>query len=581
VKIAICIHKVLLGGVGTSTYILCRGMREAGHEADILATAPEAGEDYPRARRDGWPVEALCAGTPWLWKRLEATLARLSQYEVVINNHSLETQLVLPSLPAHVVRMSVIRSTDGPVIAGAMLNNSVQDALVGISPQVAELLKRAGCRCPVTTIPNAVLLTNDVLPVLNEPYKIAFVGRLEERQKNVLIVPEIARALIDHGVRFDMQIVGDGPHRGDLERKVRELGVADFVHILGPLEREHAWRAFRESHFAILPSSFEGFGLVVAEAMAAGCVPITSDIPVFRWILGDSAPLLIAPVRNAKAYAEQLVALIEDPSRYEMLQQRLWRRQRENFTPEVTVGRYLDLIGRLCQEHDPAKVAPVPLRLTKMPREHRLRCTHFWRILQIFRHRWRSPAIAAKSIARRVLQPTAAEEPIPLRNAEEYRRKGVAIGEGTYVYPNVVLGRDGQDPITIGKHCVLTGCTIMAHDASTNGSLGMKWSIQMPVVIEDDCFIGYGAIVLMGVRIGRGSIVGAGSVVTSDVPAGSVVAGNPARVVLSVDELVRRRRQLAVDHPEYFRDLPADLASLGHEDPVEHSPNIAGAYINA
>ena len=169
---------------------------------------------------------------------------------------------------------------------------------------------------------------------------------------------------------------------------------------------------------------------------------------------------------------------------------------------------------------------------------------------------------ATRSMARRwltrLLRPSSGE-PVPLRNAENYRAKGVQIGEGTYIYPNVVLGRDGQDPITIGRNCVLTGCTIMAHDASTNRALGIERSIAMPVVVEDDCFIGQGAIILMGVTVGKGSIIGAGSVVTSDVPPGSVVAGNPARVIHSVDVLIQKRRQLAIEHPEYFRDLPTDL----------------------
>jgi acetyltransferase-like isoleucine patch superfamily enzyme len=52
-----------------------------------------------------------------------------------------------------------------------------------------------------------------------------------------------------------------------------------------------------------------------------------------------------------------------------------------------------------------------------------------------------------------------------------------------------------------------------------------------PVVIEDDVFIGMNSLILKGVRLGRGSVVGAGSVVTRDVPAGAIVAGNPARVV--------------------------------------------------
>ena len=52
-----------------------------------------------------------------------------------------------------------------------------------------------------------------------------------------------------------------------------------------------------------------------------------------------------------------------------------------------------------------------------------------------------------------------------------------------------------------------------------------------PVVVEDDAWIGIGAILLKGVRIGRGARIGAGSVVTRDVPAGAEVAGNPGRIV--------------------------------------------------
>jgi len=54
---------------------------------------------------------------------------------------------------------------------------------------------------------------------------------------------------------------------------------------------------------------------------------------------------------------------------------------------------------------------------------------------------------------------------------------------------------------------------------------------RRPVVIEDDAWLGYGVVVLKGVRIGRGAVVGAGAVVTRDVPAHCIAAGNPARVV--------------------------------------------------
>ena len=150
----------------------------------------------------------------------------------------------------------------------------------------------------------------------------------------------------------------------------------------------------------------------------------------------------------------------------------------------------------------------------------------------------------------------------PLEIAELWRRRGVNVGENTYIYKNVMLGRRGRDPISIGSNCVLTGCSIIGHDASTNKALGLKFgelSPIQPVVIEDDCFIGHGSIILMGVTVGKGSIVGAGAVVSKNVPPGSVVAGNPARVICSTAQLVEKRKRIALEHPEFFPSRPRIL----------------------
>lgn len=56
------------------------------------------------------------------------------------------------------------------------------------------------------------------------------------------------------------------------------------------------------------------------------------------------------------------------------------------------------------------------------------------------------------------------------------------------------------------------------------------------VTIGDDCWIGGGAIILAGVTIGKGSVIGAGSVVTKDIPEGVVAAGNPCRVIKSIEQ---------------------------------------------
>lgn len=92
----------------------------------------------------------------------------------------------------------------------------------------------------------------------------------------------------------------------------------------------------------------------------------------------------------------------------------------------------------------------------------------------------------------------------------------------------------GAGGVHIGARTMIsTGCSIAAITHSeqiATRSIG----IELPVVIEEDCWLGTGAIILPGVRVGRGSIIGAGAVVTKDIPPLSLAVGVPARVVRQI-----------------------------------------------
>lgn len=78
--------------------------------------------------------------------------------------------------------------------------------------------------------------------------------------------------------------------------------------------------------------------------------------------------------------------------------------------------------------------------------------------------------------------------------------------------------------IHLGDRVLITSCVhILAHDYST--------SKKLDTYIGDDSFIGIGAIILPGVRIGKEVIIGAGSVVTKDIPDHCIAVGNPAKVI--------------------------------------------------
>ena len=94
----------------------------------------------------------------------------------------------------------------------------------------------------------------------------------------------------------------------------------------------------------------------------------------------------------------------------------------------------------------------------------------------------------------------------------------------------------GGGGVHIGARTMISsGCSIASITHSEEVAT-RSHGIELPVTIEEDCWLGTGAIVLPGVRIGRGSIIGAGAVVTKDVPPYSLALGVPARVVRQITQ---------------------------------------------
>lgn len=153
-------------------------------------------------------------------------------------------------------------------------------------------------------------------------------------------------------------------------------------------------------------------------------------------------------------------------------------------------------------------------------------------------------------------------------NAVLYKIKGISNEQLT-------LEANVKNGMKVGKNCSgLLGCTIdythswlieigndvvfapqvylLAHDTSTKKSLGYTRIGKLK--IEDNCFIGARCLIMPGVTIGKNSIIGSGSIVTKSIPENVVAAGNPAKIICTLQEYEAKCKEKFQNSPVFEKE---------------------------
>ncbi len=149
-----------------------------------------------------------------------------------------------------------------------------------------------------------------------------------------------------------------------------------------------------------------------------------------------------------------------------------------------------------------------------------------------------------------------------LRKVRSWKESGVRFGRGVVAMPSVSIDTSCGWLISIGDRTRLASeVRIVGHDAGPQRDLG--YGRVGPVTIGSDCVLNERVTVLAGVTIGDNCLIGSGSVVATDIPAGSRAMGVPARAYGTIDDYVAElRRGLAeapiFDYRELFRLGPEE-----------------------
>lgn len=150
---------------------------------------------------------------------------------------------------------------------------------------------------------------------------------------------------------------------------------------------------------------------------------------------------------------------------------------------------------------------------------------------------------------------------------EYLRSLGCKIGDGTRFVGHANVGNDPY-LIEIGEDCLIsTNVSFLAHDGgvkvlnSLNYFNGQRMDKMARIRIGNNCFIGCGAVILGGVCIGDNVIIGTRSIVTKDIPSGTVAAGMPAKVICTIDEYYQKNKERNAFFP---------TPSMPHDEKVKY-----------
>ena len=226
------------------------------------------------------------------------------------------------------------------------------EGIIAISKTLERDIK-ARCDCRVELIPNGIETSAILKKESNkqkETFKIVQIGRLLHEIKGQDILIHAIAFLDKMGIKdIEVDLIGDGPSKEYLMHISRELAVADRIHFVGNKDRDYIYSHLKYYNLLCQPSRTEGFGLSVAEAMAAK-LPVLVAKTGGPWeILEQGKYGYGFECGNAIDCANRILEIKNDYSAKYLITEKAFLHIANNYSIDDTVKKYLQVYNSGCQ----------------------------------------------------------------------------------------------------------------------------------------------------------------------------------------------------------------------------------------
>jgi glycosyltransferase involved in cell wall biosynthesis len=304
----------------------------------------------------------------FLGKALVSHVAREKYDAILCNIPQDRAQMnITRYLPQSILRVIVVGMMGGGTYRLCRAIRDNVHATVAISPRLRDdLVKSYGFNPSRISVISAI----DLEPFKNLPprpseksLRLIYFGRISEGQKGIFALPQIMQQLQDEDVH--LSIVGHGPDLEELQKRCRPLG--DRVTFPGAVHPDAVPALLGKHDVFIFPTRYEGVSIALLEALAAGCVPVCSNLRgVTEWVVQNGKTGFLFPVDDIPAATQAIRKLARDRLLLQQFSAAAVEDCRLRFDTLVAGKAYADLLHSL--KKNPPPIAPsLPLEKWNYP----------------------------------------------------------------------------------------------------------------------------------------------------------------------------------------------------------------------
>ncbi|MDE5878345.1 MAG: glycosyltransferase family 4 protein [Muribaculaceae bacterium] len=284
-KIDVIVSAIIPGG-GITTFVtqLCKRL-SSKYLVRLIVTHKEVEEEqviYLNMFLSRGLIDISKSYKLWRYIRL-IHIWRSDMPDYIINNYNAVGQYVLPILASRVRNLHIVHGITPDFKRVATINKSYTSHWVVPSIKTAEMIMTGNKSVraeDITVIPHGVEEISEVNIIgqkLQNKIFLIYVGVLEEH-KGADVLPDIVKLLEKRNISYQFNIIGEGSLREILCKNLASEMSEDKVRLHGVIRHEAVLKMFTQANILVYPTRIDSFGLVIAESMMAGCVPIVGKI---------------------------------------------------------------------------------------------------------------------------------------------------------------------------------------------------------------------------------------------------------------------------------------------------------------